>query len=135
MKGGMIDRHFTDHWRKAKQRAPRNPEQDMPDVDEGVGCGSVADMQFFDTELQSVRIEADPCHADGAMETVGKAAGDDVLRDQRHADKAHEAENDEHDDDGFAGPPKPSRTAKAEPAKRVGPGALGASPEFVRQVV
>ena len=59
----------------------------MPDVDEGVGCGAVADMQFFDTEPQPVRVEADLCHADGAMETGGQAAGHDVLRDQRHATK------------------------------------------------
>ena len=88
-------------------------------------------MQFFDTEPQPVRIKADLCHADGAMETGGQAAGHDVLRDERHADKAHQAEDDEYDDDGFAGPPKPSRTAKAEPAKRRGPNARRAGPEFV----
>lgn len=103
----------------------------MSDVDEGVGCVAIADMQFFNTEPQPVRIEADFRHADGAVETGGKAASHDVLRDQRHADKAHEAENEEHDDDGFEGPPKPSRSAEAEPAKSLGPGALRASPWFV----
>ena len=35
MKRGMIDRYFTDYRRQPEQRAPRNLDQDVPDVDEG----------------------------------------------------------------------------------------------------
>ena len=68
-----------------------------------------------------VRVEADPFHADGAMETGGQAAGHDVLRKQRHADKAREAEKHEHDDDGRAGPAHPPPTAKTDPAESLAP--------------
>ena len=135
MKCGMIDRHFSDLPAQGRNNELHETfDQDMPGCrPKGSDVSRSPICSFLILSRSPVRIKVSRTFAmlDGAMETGGQAAGHDVLRDERHADKAHQAEDDEYDDDGFAGPPKPSRTAKAEPAKRRGPNARRAGPEFV----
>jgi hypothetical protein len=128
---GMFDCYFADHRRQPEERAPRNLDPDVTDIDEAIGRVAIADVQLFDIEQQPVRVEADLFDADGAMEAGGQASGHDVLRNQRHADEAREAEKHEHDDYRDERPAHPAPAAETAAAECLRPDTPRASSEFV----